>query len=226
MLPRVTIVVPVLNEAAAVPALTWRLRALAAHQVVIVDGGSSDGTQERLRAGGLCVIDGPRGRALQMNVGAQHTDGDVLLYLHADTAISPMQLRQLQSAVQDGCDFGCFGVTFDTLDPRLLLVAGLISLRSRCIVSATGDQAIFMRRSLLNELGGYRPLALCEDLDLIRRARGHGRFRCLDTAVQTSARRWKNNGVLRTIVLMWSLRLGCHIGLDPQLLKQLYEDAR
>jgi hypothetical protein len=114
----------------------------------------------------------------------------------------------------------------DASDPRLCLVAQLISLRSRLIVSATGDQAIFMRRSLFNKLGGYREIALCEDLDLIRRARGRGRFVCIDCPVQTSARRWQGRGILRTILLMWALRLGCHAGIDPAVLRRLYEDAR
>lgn len=226
VLPQVAIVVPVLNEAASVPALAQRLRGLSVHETLLVDGGSSDGTAQQLQAAGLTVCTSPRGRAQQMNAGAQHTQSGVLLFLHADTALTASHVRCAQESVQDGADFGCFTLRLDSLDPRLCLVAQLISLRSRLIVSATGDQAIFIRRTLFEALGGYREIALCEDLDLVQRARGRGHFVCIDRPVQTSARRWQQRGILRTILLMWALRLGCHAGIDPAALRRLYEDAR
>lgn len=226
MLPSIAIVVPVLNEAASVEKLGDRLRSLGPHQTLIVDGGSRDDTVPKLRAAGFSVLESPRGRAQQMNAGAAHCGSDVLLFLHADTTFSARHVQAAQQAIASGFDFGCFGVCIDSNDPVLRLVGNLITLRSRLIVSATGDQAIFMRRSLFASLGGYRELALCEDLDLIQRARGRGRFVCVKRSVRTSARRWQQRGVFRTILLMWALRIGCHAGIDPAALRRLYEDAR
>lgn len=226
MLPSIDIVVPVLNEAASVDTLGARLRGLASNETVIVDGGSRDDTVAKLRAGGFTVVESPRGRAQQMNAGAAHGRSDVLLFLHADTTFSVEHVRAAQRTIAAGADFGCFGVCIDSNDPVLRLVGSLITLRSRMIVSATGDQAIFMRRSLFSSLGGYREIALCEDLDLIHRARGRGRFVCVNRSVRTSARRWQQRGVFRTILLMWALRIGCHAGVDPAALRRLYEDAR
>jgi len=224
--PQVAIVVPVLNEAAGASALVARLRGLSQHEILVVDGGSSDGTSAQLQAAGLPVVHAARGRARQMNTGAALTRADALLFLHSDTELSVEHVRSAQAALQRGADFGCFTLRLDSPDPRLCLVAQLISLRSRLMVSATGDQAIFVRRSLFNALCGYREIALCEDLDLIRRARGRGRFVCIEQPIVTSARRWQRRGVLRTVLLMWALRLGCHAGIDPEVLRRLYEDAR
>lgn len=224
--PQVAIVVPVLNEVGSAAALIARLHALSEHEIVVVDGGSSDGTAARLQEAGLSVCSSDRGRAQQMNAGAARTRADVLLFLHADTELTPAHVQAAQAAIDAGADFGCYTLRLDSLDPRLCLVAKLISLRSQIMVSATGDQAIFMRRSLFCDLQGYREIALCEDLDLISRARGSGRFTCLDHSVRTSARRWRRRGILRTILLMWALRIGCHAGIDPGLLRRVYEDAR
>ncbi len=226
MLPSIAIVVPVLNESASIEKLGLRLRGLAPHPTLVVDGGSRDDTVPRLRDAGFAVIESPRGRAQQMNAGAAHCRSDVILFLHADTTFTPQHLRAAQEAIAAGADFGCFGVCIESDDPVLRLVGSLITLRSRLIVSATGDQAIFMRRSLFADLGGYRELALCEDLDLIHRAQKRGRFVCINRPVRTSARRWQQRGVFRTILLMWALRIGCHAGIDPAALRRLYEDAR
>lgn len=226
MLPSIAIVVPVLNESASVDKLAPRLRSLAPHETLLVDGGSRDDTVSKLREAGFAVIESTCGRAQQMNAGAAHCRTDALLFLHADTTFTAEHVLAAQQALASGADFGCFSVCIESDDPVLRLVGSLISLRSRLLVSATGDQAIFMRRSLFADLGGYRQMALCEDLDLIARARGRGRFVCLRRQVFTSARRWQQRGVFRTILLMWALRIGCHAGVDPAALRRLYEDAR
>lgn len=224
-LPSLSIIVPVLNESRGAAALAQRLSALSHHHVIIVDGGSSDGTAQRL-ADTARVISGPRGRAAQMNHGARECVSDMLVFLHADTGFSPQHARAAQHAIAEGADFGCFTLHIDSRDPRLRLASGAISLRSRLMPSATGDQVIFMRRSLFEALSGYREIALCEDIDLIARARHHGRFTCVNLPVLTSARRWEGRGIVRTILLMWLLRLGCHAGIDPARLRKFYEDVR
>jgi rSAM/selenodomain-associated transferase 2 len=215
----VSVVVPVLDEAALAPLLADRLRGLDA---VIVDGGSRDGTDEILRAAGLRLVMSPRGRARQMNEGARHAGGDVLLFLHADTRLADGALEAAARAVQDGAVGGCFRLRIDSRDLRLRVAARIISLRSRLIPSATGDQAIFVSRAAFDAVGGYRDVALCEDLDLVARLKRRGRFVCLDPYATTSARRWEQNGVGRTIARMWALRLGWHLGVPPQTLYRLY----
>ena len=228
MPPRVAVIVPVLDERAELPALAAELSRLsrAGAEVIVVDGGSRDGTRAELDRLGLRVLDAPRGRARQMNAGARATAAPILLFLHADTRLPGGALDAVTAAVDAGAGGGCFRVRIDSPDPRLALAAAIINLRSRLVASASGDQAIFVRRELFERLGGYRELALCEDLDLVARLRRHGRFVVADGEVTTSARRWHGHGVMRTIALMWTLRLGYHLGVSPNRLARWYRDAR
>jgi rSAM/selenodomain-associated transferase 2 len=224
---RVAVIVPVLDELAQLPVLAAELERLSARaEVVVVDGGSTDGTRPALDRLGVTVVDAPRGRARQMNAGARATSAPILVFLHADTRLPDGALDAVAAAIDAGAAGGCFRVRIDSPDPRLLLAARIINLRSRLWASATGDQAIFARRDLFDRLGGYRELQLCEDLDRVGRLRRHGRFVLADGEVATSARRWHGNGVLRTIALMWTLRLGYHLGVSPNRLARWYRDAR
>jgi rSAM/selenodomain-associated transferase 2 len=228
MRPRVAVIVPVLDELAELPALAAELARLqrAAAEVVVVDGGSTDGTRAALGGLGVAVVDASRGRARQMNAGARATSAPILVFLHADTRLPDGALDAIAGAIDAGAAGGCFRVRIDSPDPRLAVAAAIINMRSRLIASATGDQAIFVRRDLFDRLGGYRELALCEDLDLVTRLRRHGRFALADGEVTTSARRWHGHGVMRTIALMWTLRLGYHLGVSPNRLARWYRDAR
>jgi rSAM/selenodomain-associated transferase 2 len=234
---RIALVVPVLNEAGELGALAQALRDAAARcEVVVVDGGSDDGTRRALdglsipscpySGVGLRVLDAPRGRAVQMNAGARATSAPLLLFLHADTRLPPDGFDAVERACGAGAVGGCFRVRIDSPDPRLKLAAGIINLRSRLMPSASGDQAIFVRRDVFARLGGYREVALCEDLDLVARLKRHGRFVLVDREVATSARRWRAHGVNRTIALMWTLRLAWHLGISPATLARWYSDAR
>jgi rSAM/selenodomain-associated transferase 2 len=224
----VAVVVPVLDELRQLPALAGELGRLrdAGAEVVVVDGGSRDGTRAALDRLGLVVVDAPRGRASQMNAGARATNAPVLVFLHADTRLPDGALGAAAEAVEHGAAGGCFRVRIDSRDPRLALAAHIINLRSRLLPSASGDQAIFAARAAFDRIGGYRELALCEDLDFVARLSRQGRFVCLDGEVATSARRWEAHGVTRTIALMWALRLGYHLGVSPRLLARWYGDAR
>lgn len=226
-MPNLAIIVPVLNEARNAEKLAERLGKLGDFEIIIVDGGSDDETVKILsRNRAYSMLSGPKGRAAQMNFGARHAHADVLLFLHADTALSDLHIKAALRAISQGADFGCFTLQIDSQNPLLLLAGRIISLRSRLLPSATGDQAIFFRRAFFERLGGYREIALCEDIDLMGRAKKNGRFVCVENAVRTSARRWEQRGILRTILLMWMLRLGCHLGCDPATLKRLYQDVR
>jgi rSAM/selenodomain-associated transferase 2 len=221
---RLSIVMPVLNEAADIAAA---LRALAPYrardtEAIVVDGGSSDGTAELARPFADRVIAGPRGRGAQMNAGAAAARGDVLLFLHADTRLPENADRLVLDSLQrSGPNWGRFDVRFDG-GGLLALVALMMNLRSRLSGIATGDQAMFVTHAAFEAAGGFPPIALMEDVALSARLKRIGRPLCLTARVTTSARRWRRHGVLRTILLMWKLRLAFYFGADPVRLAQAY----
>lgn len=208
MKPPLSIVVPVLNEAAGVSAA---LQALAAYrqrgvEVIVVDGGSSDGTPALARPLADQVLDSPRGRARQMNTGAAQAQADVLLFLHADTQLPKAADQLVAAALAAGAHWGRFDVHISGQPHMLRLVAALMNLRSRCTGIATGDQALFVRRAAFEQVQGFPDQPLMEDIELSRRLRRLSAPACLRQRVTTSGRRWEQHGVWRTIVLMWRLR--------------------
>jgi rSAM/selenodomain-associated transferase 2 len=221
----VSIIVPVLNEASFLPPLLGRLAALRERaEVIVVDGGSADGTANLARAAGwVRVLAAARGRARQMNAGAAAATAEVLLFLHADTTLPPTALDEIRQALADpGVVAGRFDVRLD--NPRLLyrVVEALMNLRSRRTGIWTGDQAIFVRRSVFERLGGYPDMPLMEDVELTRRLKRAGRPACLRSRVLASARKWEREGALRTIALMWALRFLYMLGVSPARLHRWY----
>jgi len=224
MRPALCIVVPVLDEA---PTLAARLQALQplrdrGARVVVADGGSADASLAIARAHADLALPAPRGRASQMNAGAAACPADVLLFLHADTALPPDADLLVRRALRGRLQWGRFDVRIDSPRPLLRLVSSLMNLRSRWTGIATGDQALFVRHELFWRLGGFPELPLMEDVALSRRLRRHGRPACLRERVTTSARRWEQHGPWRTIFLMWRLRAAFFLGADPQALAIRY----
>jgi rSAM/selenodomain-associated transferase 2 len=222
---KLSIIVPVLNEgegiAATLDALA-DLRALGT-EVIVVDGGSRDATIQRARLRADRVIPAPRGRALQMNAGAAKATGDVLLFLHADTRLPRDADHVLLNGLErSGRAWGRFNVKIDGRSPLLILVGWLMGLRSRVTGIATGDQAIFVRRDAFQAAGGFPEIPLMEDIALCKRLKRISAPLCLSERVITSGRRWEQNGVLNTIVLMWRLRLAYFFGADPKELAEQY----
>jgi len=217
-----------LNEEGAIAATLDALRAAApAAEIIVVDGGSSDRSIEIARPRCDRLIEGPRGRARQMNAGAAQGSGDALAFVHGDTIVPPAFARDLETALADGRVVGGrFDVAFDLSSPALDVVAAMISLRSRAMRSATGDQAIFVRRAIFERLGGYADIALGEDIDFARRMRRTGRVACLRSRVITSSRRWRRDGVARTIVKMWIIKALFLAGVSPARLKRYYSETR
>jgi rSAM/selenodomain-associated transferase 2 len=222
---RLSIVVPVLNEAAAIRGALAALQPVraAGHEVIVVDGGSTDGT---VRYGdGLAdrLMDAPRGRASQMNAGARVASGDVLLFLHADTFLPARAPELVFDALDRRREWGRFDVRIDGVSPALRVVAALMNIRSRLTGIATGDQAIFVTRTAFEAVGGFPAIALMEDIALSSRLGRRSRPACLRAKVLTSGRRWERHGVARTIVLMWCLRLRFFLGHSADALARRYE---
>ncbi len=227
------IVMPVLNEAAGISATLQQLQPLLARgaQLVLVDGGSRDGTLDLVRQqAGLQCISAPRGRARQMNAGAQFLreagGNSPLLFLHADTTLPPDADALIATALADGRHvWGRFDVSIEGRHRLLPLIAWFMNGRSRLTGIATGDQALFMTRAAFEAVGGFPDQPLMEDIELsarLKRLQPIGRPACLRARVRTSGRRWETRGVWRTVLLMWRLRLAYWRGVPATRLAERY----
>jgi rSAM/selenodomain-associated transferase 2 len=224
-----SIVIPTLNEAAALRRLLPELsQTFPEAEAIVVDGGSTDGTQDLVRRfPRVRLIEAARGRARQMNAGARVAGGGTLLFLHADTALPPGAHGAIQDALRlPGVVGGRFDVRFDNPRPIFNLIATMMNLRSRLTGIATGDQAIFVRRRIFERVEGYPDIPLMEDVEFSRRLKRQGRIACLRLRVITSARKWEREGALRTIALMWALRLLYWAGVAPTRLHRWYYGGR
>ncbi len=224
-----SIIVPVLNEERSLAATLGALAPLRAGgtEVIVVDGGSDDGSRAVAAPLADRVLAAPRGRASQMNAGARAARGDVLLFLHADTRLPDgAAARVLDGLAAGDRAWGRFDVRIAGAGALLRIVARGMNLRSRLTGVATGDQAIFVRRDAFEAAGGFPALALMEDVALSKRLRRASRPLCLRARAVTSSRRWERGGVVRTILLMWRLRLAYALGADPARLARDYDAER
>jgi rSAM/selenodomain-associated transferase 2 len=222
---RLSVIVPTLDEAGVVAGVLADLQALRSqgHQLILVDGGSEDGT---------CAIAAPLvdrlltaapGRARQMNSGAAAADGDVLWFVHADSRLPRDAAQAIGAAVARGAGWGRFDVRLSGRQPMLRLVEGLMNLRSRLTGIATGDQGLFVTRTLFEAVCGFRDIPLMEDIDLSRRLKRRQRPACLRRLLVASSRRWEEQGIVRTVLLMWGLRLAWFCGVPARRLAALYD---
>ena len=227
--PQLSIIIPFFNEAASIGAALEQLQPLRRRgaEVIVIDGGSSDDSVARAEPLADRTLSAPRGRATQMNAGAVIARGNLLLFLHADCALP----RDADRLILDGIAannrrWGRFDVRLAGTHPLLRVVAFMMNRRSRLTGIATGDQGIFVARDLFFAVGGFPVMPLMEDIALARKLKSHGAPLCLRERIVASARRWEERGVLRTIVLMWRLRLAYFLGADPAALALLYDGAR
>lgn len=220
---KISIIIPVLDEADGIVGLLSSLSALrtAGHEVLVVDGGSIDRT--RMLARPLCdqLIISCKGRALQMNAGARQATGDVFWFLHADSRLSTETLEAVPSLLRKYA-WGRFEVCLSGRLRTYRVIEGMMNLRSRLTGIATGDQAIFVEKNLFWSVDGYPEIPLMEDIALSSRLRKKLRPAIIRHRVQTSSRRWEQNGLLPTVLLMWRLRLQYFLGTDPGLLVKKY----
>jgi len=226
----VSVIIPARNEAEIIAATVRSAREAGADEVIVVDGESRDGTPDAAQPIADAVILSSSGRARQMNAGATASKGEILLFLHADTSMASESVAAVREAMaREGVLGGAFSVYLEvSADAPLLrkaalrLTSRMINLRARLLRAYTGDQAIFLRRDIFDEIGAYPEIPLMEDVELSRRLTRRGKTVLLPVPVTTSARRWEEHGTLRTILLMWGLRLAYLLGMPPARCADLY----
>jgi len=220
-----SVIIPVLDEAATIEAALQMLAPLRARgaEIVGVDGGSGDDTAARAAPLADRVVVSPRGRATQMNAGTAVARGDVLLFLHADTRLPPEADRiVLDALARTRRAWGRFDVTIEGRHPLFPLIAAAMNTRSRLTGITTGDQAMFVTRAAFVAAGGLPAIALMEDVTYASTLKRISRPISLRARVTTSGRRWETRGVVRTVVLMWRLRLMYFFGATPDTLALRY----
>jgi rSAM/selenodomain-associated transferase 2 len=222
----VSIIVPTLNEAEEITATLMALLPLrsAGHEVIVTDGNSTDNTAVLARPLADTVVQCRQGRGVQMNAGALQAGGDILLFLHADTRLPEGAMSAiLDGLARSGKSWGRFDVRLSGQHTMLRVVERMMNWRSRLTGIATGDQAMLVRREVFQAAGGFPEIPLMEDIALSRTLkRISGAPLCLSTPVVTSSRRWEENGILHTILLMWKLRLAFFLGASPERLARKY----
>lgn len=225
---RLGIIVPVRNEAAVLERALAPLQALRSQgvELIVVDGCSRDASAALARPLADRVLCTRAGRARQLNAGAVASRRSLLLFLHVDTGLPEGAVPALLAALDGGFDWGRFDVSIEPATPLLRVVATMMNLRSRASGICTGDQALFMRREAYDAVGGFPQQELMEDVEISRRLRRLGRPASLRLRVRTSSRRWLRHGVVRTVLLMWWLRLRYALGARPADLARLYREAR
>lgn len=224
---RVSVIVPTLNEADTIVRTLVHVRQADDCEIIVVDGGSGDETCEFARKTADCVVNAVRGRASQMNAGARVANGQALLFLHADSLPPDGFARLIADSLADpDVVGGRFDVRLDASGWVFRIIETFMNVRSRQTWIATGDHGIFVRTQTFAALGGFPNLDLMEDVEFSRRLKRQGRLACLRARVHTSARRWQRHGVIKTVLLMWALRLAHFVGVSPAVLKTFYADTR
>jgi len=220
-----SIIIPTLNEQSCIAATLQTLHPLRqqGHEIIVVDGGSQDNTYSLAQQGADKVLHcHPAGRALQMNAGVRAARGQLLLFLHADTQLPPQADQLIFAALTQG-QWGRFNVRLSGSAILLRLVERLMNWRSCFSGIATGDQAMFMQRSVYLQVQGFPEIPLMEDVAMSRHLRQISPPVCLRAQVITSSRRWEQGGIIRTIFLMWCLRCAYALGVKPHWLKKCYD---
>ncbi|HBC57303.1 MAG TPA: glycosyl transferase [Gammaproteobacteria bacterium] len=225
---QLSIIIPTLNEAEGVVELLKELQWIraAGHELIVVDGGSKDGTSDLASAWVDHLAISTPGRAIQLNLGAKVARHDILLFLHADTRISQEAIEASLNHCYREQAWGRFDVRLSGRQRRFRVVERAMNMRSRLTGIATGDQAMFIRRELFEQIGGFPEIPIMEDIALSKRLNEISKPVCLWQQVETSSRRWEEAGTIKTIALMWFLRLAFMLGAEPGRLAARYEDIR
>lgn len=222
---KISLILPVYNEAELIREQLQRLQCYRAkgHELIVIDGGSLDGTLEQAEGLVDSYGTGPAGRSQQMNQGAALASGDILLFLHVDTVLPVVADECIDEALAaKGRRWGWFDVKLSNAGLAFRLVASMMNLRARLTSVSTGDQALFVEKTLFQEIEGFPQLPLMEDIAISKLLRRQGRPARPKGRVITSSRRWEEKGLVSTILLMWKLRFLYVIGVNPQSLRAMY----
>ena len=233
----ISVIIPTLNEERTIMATLVHTAALGFDELIVVDGGSTDETSALVESYRLSIqssalspvqwVTAPCGRARQMNEGAKASGGEVLLFLHADTQLPGDAKTMIDRTLADRRMIGGrFDVRFDRPSLWGTLISRMMNWRSRLSGLATGDQALFVRRPIFEQMGGFADMPLMEDIDFSRRLKRKGTTVALTATVTTSFRRWERHGPFRTILLMWTIRFLYWIGISPSHLAKWYKVIR
>lgn len=227
-LEKISIIIPVLNEAKNLPKTLGEIQNTATNiEIIIVDGGSQDNTIEIALVAGVKVLHSQPGRALQMNAGAAIATGTILLFLHGDTQLPNGFDTLIRETLAQGTPIaGAFELKINADLPGLRFVEWAANCRSRYLQMPYGDQGIFLRRETFQAVGGFPVSPIMEDFELIRRLRKTGKIAIVPAAIVTSGRRWQTFGVLKTTIINQVIVLAYFLGVSPERLRQWYRKAR
>jgi len=222
-----SIIIPTLNEEENIEALLQHVQSTAQtrdYEIIVVDGGSHDNTLSIAQSHCDDVLTAKSGRGTQLNAGVERSTGDVFLFLHADTQLpnhfDAMIFERIAKNPMKG--WGFFSIKLSGQRLIFQVIAKLINVRSKFTSIATGDQCLFVTRNAFHQINGYKSIPLMEDVDFTKRLKKYGTPIFIKESVVTSSRRWEEKGVVRTILLMWWLRLLFFIGVSPEKLSGLY----
>jgi len=220
---RISIIIPTLNEAATIARTLSHLEGVHNLEVIVVDGGSNDETAKLAKSRGAKVIQSNPGKAVQMNAGAAAAAGHVLVFLHADTLLPENFSYQIVSALnQNGVASGAFRLTIDSTRAGIRIIERMANLRSRFLRLPYGDQALFMKKSLFEKIGGFAEMPIMEDFILVRRLKREGKIVILPEAVATSPRRWLHHGIVKTWLINQAIIIAYYLGMPPERLTRWY----
>jgi rSAM/selenodomain-associated transferase 2 len=225
---KISIIIPVLNEEKNLGMAIASTRTTPSTEVIVVDGGSTDGTAALAAALGVTVLSTSAGRAHQMNIGAEAATGDILLFLHADTRL-PVGFNDLVCKTlfsEDDIVAGAFSLKIDSTLRSLRWIERGVNWRSRFLQMPYGDQAIFLKADTFHKVGGFPEQPIMEDFELVRRLQQLGKIAIVSAPVVTSARRWLKRGVFRTTLINQLVILGYLLGVNRERLGQLYRHRK
>lgn len=230
MQPLISIIIPTYNEAANLASLLKQLTSdltpqLPEFELIVSDGGSTDGTREIAEQFPVTLISGELSRGKQLNSGAEKAQGDILLFLHADSRIEGDILTDVRSAVDTGSMWGCFTLAFDAASPFYQILATAAGLRSKIFSSCYGDQGIFCKRSLFFQVGGFPKLPIMEDLCLSKALRRFSKAQVLPSRVITSSRRFQAGGAFKVLLKIQLIKILFALGVPAQRLVELYRPS-
>ncbi|MCM1566180.1 MAG: TIGR04283 family arsenosugar biosynthesis glycosyltransferase [Dehalobacter sp.] len=222
--PRISVVIPTLNEEQKIADLLEKLQYLSELEVIVVDGGSKDNTRQICSRYPVRLISAQRGRGTQLNAGADVSRGEALIFLHADTDFESRIFADIEAALDAGATWGCCTMAFDYDDTFYRMLAFFSNLRSRFFSSCYGDQVIYCRKETFQRAGRFPPIPIMEDMEFSKRMRRFGEAFVIEGKVVTSSRRFRNRGLFRTICKMQMLKLLYKLGVNPELLVLRYRE--